>query len=81
MLLYYKPIAWRTIADIIDFHLDFSFAVNNDTVGGNRQPWHTKFKKFMLFLYFSIFAFMNVQSKPTNIMFVDTTNKNGKQIL
>ena len=45
------------------------------------QPWHAEFKKFMLFHYFSIFAFMCVHSQPTKIMFVDTKYKNGKQIL
>ena len=45
------------------------------------QPWHAEFEKFMLFHYFSIFAFMCVHSQPTKIMFVDTKYKNGKQIL
>ena len=49
-------------------------------IGGNRG-WHAEFKKFMLFYYFSIFAFMCVHLQPTKIMLVDTKYKNGKQIL
>ena len=77
MRCYYRPTALRAIADLCDFHLDFSFAVYID----RWQPWHTKFKKSVLFLYFSILAFMSVHSKPTKVMFVDTKYKNGKEIL
>ena len=31
--------AWRTNADIPEFHIDFSFVVYSD----KWQPWHTKF--------------------------------------
>ena len=67
----------RTIADITDFHIDFSIVVYNDRL----QPWHAKLEIFKLFHYFSIFAFMCVESQTTKIMFVDTKYKNGKQIL
>ena len=69
--------ARRNIADITEFHIDFSFVVYND----RWQPWHAKLEKFKLFHYFSIFVFMCVHSQPTNIMFVDTKYKNEKQIL
>ena len=68
---------WRTIAYIIEFHIDFSFVVSN----GRWQPWHAKFKKFVLLHCFSIFAFMCVHSNPTKIRYTDTKYKNGKQIL
>ena len=74
---YYRPIAWRTIADITEFYIDFLFVVYND----RWQPWHAKFKKIMLFHYFSIFAFMCVHLQPTKTMFVDTKYKKGKQVL
>ena len=47
-------IAWHTIADITEFHIDFSFVVYND----RWLQWHSEFEKFMLFRYFSIFGFM-----------------------
>ena len=28
-------LAWRTVADITEFHIDFSYVIYNDTVGGN----------------------------------------------
>ena len=65
------------IAYITEFHIDFSFVVYND----RWQPWHAKFKKTLLFYFYSIFAFMCVHSPATKIMFVDTKYKNGKQIL
>ena len=68
--------AWHTVADITEFHIDFSFVVYND----RWQPRHAEFEKFMLFRYFSIFGFMSVHSQPTKIMFADTKYKNGKQI-
>ena len=76
-MLYYRPTAWHAVADITEFHIDFSFVVNND----RWQPWHAEFEKYMLFRYFSIFGFMCVHSQPTKNMFVDTKYKNGKQIL
>ena len=51
---YYRPTAWHTVADITEFHIDFSFVVYKD----RWQPWHAEFEKFMLFRYFSIFGFM-----------------------
>ena len=54
---YYRPTAWHAVADINEFHIDFSFVVYN----GKRQPWYAEFEKFMLFRYFSIFGFMCVQ--------------------
>ena len=60
--------AWHTVADITKFHFDFSFEVYND----RWQPWHAKVEKFVLFHYFSLFAFMCVHLQPTKIMLVDT---------
>ena len=78
MLLLYRLTASRIIADITEFHIDFSFVVSKD----RWQPWHANIKKkTMLFYFFSIFAFMCVHSQPTKIMFVDTKYKNGKQVL
>ena len=74
---YYRPIAWHTVADITEFHIDFSFVVCND----RWLQWQAEFEKFMLFRYFSSFGFMRVHSLPTKIMLVDTKYKNGKQIL
>ena len=74
---YCKPTAWHTVADIAEFHINFSFVVYND----RWQPWHAEFEKFMLFRYFLIFGFMSVHSQPTKNMLVDTKYKNGKQIL
>ena len=74
---YYRPSAWHTVANITEFHIDFSLVIYND----RWQPWHAEFEKIMLFRYFSIFGFMCVHSQPTKIMFVDTKYKNGKQIL
>ena len=67
----------HTVADITEFHIDFSLVVYNDWW----QPWHAEFEKFMLFRYFSIFGFMRVHSQPTKNMLVDTKYKNGEQIL
>ena len=44
---YYRPTTWHTVADITEFHIDFSFVVYNDWW----QPWHAEFEKFMLFRY------------------------------
>ena len=74
---YYRPTAWHAVADITEFHIDFSFVVYND----RWQPWDAKLKKFMLFYYFSILAFMCVHSRTAKNMFVDTRYKNGKKIL
>ena len=45
---FYRLTAWRTIVDITEFHIDFSFVVYND----RWQPWHAKFKKISCFVSF-----------------------------
>ena len=44
----------------LTFHL---WSINSD----RWQLWHAKFKKFMLFYYFSIFAFMSIHSQTTKL--------------
>ena len=71
-----RPTAWRTFANITEFQINFSFVVYNY----KWQPWHAEFENFMLFHYFSIFAFMCVyiHNQQKLCLQIQNINKDNK---
>ena len=58
----YRPTAWRTIAGITEFHIDFSFVFYND----RWQLWHSKFLKlycFITFQFLLLYVYIHNQQK------------------